>query len=198
MQQSWCGLHIESTTSLGGQRHGRHAESRSNHSFHTHHTLMQRPAPTALSSSPICGTALPSLLWRQGCRPGRWGSPPYWSVVTAAKCVAEPRSVHWMKIVGLAMNDWSVPVDLNSVRSRPYLTCLAISKHFFPRHNQDLAPPSILIAMARTRAQTAAQTAAQRALPSPASNYQGIYSSQRQRTSPADACRKSTPGHPAV
>jgi len=61
-------------------------------------------------------------------------------------------------------------------------------------HNQVLALPSILIAMAHTRAQTATQ----RALLSPASNYQGICSSRRRRTSPADACRKSTPGHPAA
>ncbi|KAK3328699.1 hypothetical protein B0T19DRAFT_450073 [Cercophora scortea] len=48
-------------------------------------------------------------------------------------------------------------------------------------------------------AHSRAQTAAQRALLSPASNHhQGTSSSRRQRTSPADACRKSTPGHPAA
>ncbi len=44
---------------------------------------------------------------------------------------------------------------------------------FFPGHITKT--PSILIAMARTRAQTAAQ----KALPSRASNNQGIYYSQR-------------------
>ena len=61
-------------------------------------------------------------------------------------------------------------------------------------HNQNLALPSVPIAMARTRAQTAAQ----RALPSPPSNYQGNLFFAAPKDISADACRKSTPGHPAA
>lgn len=83
----------------------------------------------------------------------------------------------------------------------PFCTLMAIhSSHVTPSrdlprtHNQNLALPSVLIAMARTRAQTAAQ----KALPSPASNNQGTFFPQRQMTSSVNACRQPTPAYPAA
>ncbi len=90
----------------------------------------------------------------------------------------------------MALNDWSALVDPIPARSQPSIPHTSLPlETFFPGHitRTSLFPP-ILIAIAHTRAQTAAQR----------SNNQSTCSSQRQRTSPADACRKSTPGHPAA
>ncbi|KND86107.1 hypothetical protein TOPH_09269 [Tolypocladium ophioglossoides CBS 100239] len=69
--------------------------------------------------------------------------PPHWSVGTAAK---------EMKFVGLTINDWPAPVDLIPTRSQPSIphTSLHLETLLPQTHNQDLAPPSVPIAM-RTR-----------------------------------------------
>ncbi len=72
------------------------------------------------------------------------GSPPYWSVGAAAKCEGQPWSVHWMKIVGLEMNDWSALVDPIPARPQPSIPQTSLHlETFFPRHitRTSLPPP---------------------------------------------------------